>query len=180
MTGEAQNPFYPKLTNSNPLNASVEQQYYINEILKIVCSDSQMREKAILGLVYIMNGGTMPLPIITSLSPSEVTLGQPSFDLHVIGTNFTPFSTIVFNGFDEPTTFISPTELTTGVNMPLWQAPVVVPITVKNAIDVESNAIDFSFLAAAAPEPELASVGSKTLKLKPVNEPMISSKKESK
>jgi hypothetical protein len=143
----AQNPFYPKLINSTPLNASAEQKYYINEILKIVCSDSQFRNKALLGITYIMNGGVMPLPTVASLNPATVVLGEPSFDIHVMGTNFTPLSVILFNGVEEPTTFVSPTELTTGVNMPLWQAPAVVPIAVQNGLDIKSNSVDFSFTA---------------------------------
>lgn len=142
------NPFYPDFKSSTPLNASPEQLMYINEILDIVCSDSQFKKKAINGILYILNAG-LPLPTVTSLVPSTVVLGEPSFQLHVKGTNFTEESIIVFNGFDEPTTYISPTELTTGVNMPLWQAPAVVPISVKNAEGTVSNSMDFSFTAPA-------------------------------
>ena len=186
----AQNPFYPKLIASSPLNASAEQKYYINEILEIVCSDSQFRKKALLGITYIMNGGEMPLPVVASLSPNTVVLGEPSFDIHVIGTNFTPLSTIIFNGYEEPTTYISPTELTTGVNMPLWQAPAVVPISVKNGLDVESNKINFTFtepvsrsttVPDGAHEPATKYVSPPQVKQEPMKAPpVVIAKKEEK
>jgi hypothetical protein len=127
-----------------------------------------------------MNGGTMPLPTVTSLVPSTVELGEPSFDIHVMGTNFTPLSVIMFNGVEEPTTFVSPTELTTGVNMPLWQAPAVVPIAVQNGLGIESNSIDFSFTDPLAPLAVASKVKSEPVKtgLTPSAPPVV--KKETK
>lgn len=88
--------------------------------------------------------------ILASLNPASVALGSPSFDVHVLGANFTPGSVIVFNGYDEPTTFVSANELTTGVNMDVWAAPAVVPVAVRAEDGSMSNALDFEFTAAAA------------------------------
>jgi hypothetical protein len=94
-----------------------------------------------------------PTPVVESLNPNTAVIGVPSFDLHVVGSGFTRDSVIVFNGHDEPTTIVSPTELTTGINMAVWLGPSEpLPVLVKNG-DVESNALTFTFTAeGAAPE----------------------------
>ena len=138
-------PFHPVLKNSPSLNLTGEQDLYIRDILKICCADSRFAEKAYLAIGLVLTAGTIEVPTVGSLVPSTVVLGEPSFDIHVIGTGFTPYSKIVFNGFDEPTTYISDTELATGVNMPLWQAPVVVPVSVRTG-EQYSEPVDFEFL----------------------------------
>jgi len=88
-------------------------------------------------------------PTVTSLEPNTTPIGVPSFDIHVKGTNFTEGSVIVFNGFDEPTTFVSETELTTGINMDVWTAPSApLPVGVRGEDDALSNTMDFTFTAA--------------------------------
>jgi hypothetical protein len=49
------------------------------------------------------------------LVPDKAFVGGPDFDIQVIGENFTAESKIMWNGGEEPTTFVSPTLLTTGV-----------------------------------------------------------------
>jgi hypothetical protein len=159
-TKAARNPFSPTLFNSEVLAVSEEQKEYIRELLKICCSDSQFANKAYNGLVAILTAGSVVAPSITSLSPSSAAIGSPVFDLHVIGTGFTPASKIVFNGIEEPTTYVSATELTTGINMPLWQAPVIVPVTVTEG-DLISDQMLFEFTAST---PELVSSGVGTTK----------------
>jgi hypothetical protein len=85
---------------------------------------------------------------VASLEPATVALGQPNFDIHVKGAGFTEDSVIVFNGHDEPTTFVSANEVTTGVNMAVWGAPAVVPVAVRTDGKV-SNSQNFEFTAAA-------------------------------
>jgi hypothetical protein len=90
-----------------------------------------------------------PAPTVESLQPSSAEIGQPSFDLHVIGTGFKEGDVIVFNGFDEPTTIVSETEVTTGVNMDVWTAPSApLPVYVRSADGKESNELMFTFNAA--------------------------------
>jgi hypothetical protein len=144
-------PFVPVLKNSPALNVTTEQNGYIKDILDICCSDSRFAEKAYMAIATVLNGGVIAPPVVSSLSPASINLGEPSFDLHVVGSEFTPFSIIVFNGYEEPTTFVSENELTTGVNMPLWQAPVVVPIRVRTGQQY-SAPIDFEFTDPAVPE----------------------------
>jgi hypothetical protein len=91
--------------------------------------------------------GTLP-PVLTALVPNTVTIGSPSLTLHVQGTGFTDASVITFAGHDEPTTRVSPTEVTTGIDMAVWLGPDTVPVTVRNGTGAASNAVSFTFTAA--------------------------------
>jgi len=102
-------------------------------------------------------GGELPgggtggdaLPVLTELSPNTAVIGIPSFTLHVLGTGFKAGDTIFFNNYQEPTTFVSETEVTTGVNMDTWSAPSnPLPVCVQNAAGQRSNELMFTFLAA--------------------------------
>jgi hypothetical protein len=64
-----------------------------------------------------------------------------------IGSGFTEASVIVFGDYDEPTTFVSDTEVTTGVTQSLFVNPAVVPVKVRNG-DVYSESVDFTFIAS--------------------------------
>jgi len=139
-----QDPFAPVLFNSPPLVLTDEQRLYIREILETACSDSRFAEKAYVAIARVLTGGETVVAEVTSLSPDTAIIGDPSFDIHVMGTGFKSNSVIVFNGFEEPTTVVSATELTTGVNMPLWLAPAVVPVGVGTD-GVLSNLMDFTF-----------------------------------
>ena len=68
----------------------------------------------------------------------------------VTGTGFTEGSVITFNDLDEPTTFISDTEVSTGVKPSLFVVPAVCPVAVRDAGGT-SNALDFTFTEAEAP-----------------------------
>ena len=92
-----------------------------------------------------------PPPVVTALEPSSAALGAPSFTLHVRGTDFIEGAVIVFAGHDEPTTWVSPTELTTGVDMGVWTGPdPAVPVLVRRVDGTLSNTLTFAFTAAAA------------------------------
>lgn len=100
----------------------------------------------------LLSWSGMAAPTATALVPTSATIGDPSFTVHVQGTGFTPSSVILWNGLEEPTTVVSPTELTTGVNMPLWTAPAVVPVTVQTGgVHVTDPPLTFEFLPAAPP-----------------------------
>jgi len=94
------------------------------------------------GPVFTTDG---PPPTISSLTPNTAQLGTANFTLHVIGTGFKPGAVIVFNGIDEPTTLVSATEVTTGVNMAVWLAPAALPVKVRSLLGQESNVQTFTF-----------------------------------
>jgi hypothetical protein len=86
-------------------------------------------------------------PALTSLTPSTVALGAPSFTLSVRGTGLVDGAVIVFAGNDEPTTWVSDAEVTTGVDMAVWLGPDTVPVAVRGLEGALSNTLLFTFTA---------------------------------
>lgn len=64
---------------------------------------------------YLAVAKPSDVPVLTALVPDKAFVGGPDFDIQVVGENFTADSKIIWNGGEEPTTFVSPTLLTTGV-----------------------------------------------------------------
>lgn len=92
-----------------------------------------------------------PAPTATSLLPNTVAIGQPSFELHVHGLGFRPGCVISFNGHDEPTTFVSDTDVSTGVDMSVWAAPSApLPVSVRNPDNKSSEPLTFTFTDGGA------------------------------
>ena len=61
--------------------------------------------------VTVALGGTAnPVPTITSLNPTSSTSGT-AFNLDVIGSSFNSNSTIRWNGVNQATTLVSPTQV---------------------------------------------------------------------
>ncbi|UGY13767.1 IPT/TIG domain-containing protein [Bradyrhizobium septentrionale] len=86
-------------------------------------------------------------PVLTSLSPNTVVSGDPDFPLSCLGSGFTAETTIRFGDYDEPTTLVSETEVTTIVKPSLF-APATVPVMVHNGT-ANSDPLDFTFTAAS-------------------------------
>lgn len=71
------------------------------------------------------------LPVLFELVPDKAFVGGPNFDIQVTGQNFTADSTIMWNGGAEPTTFVSPNLLTTGVQPGTASGPATIDIHVE-------------------------------------------------
>lgn len=138
-------PFSPRMIASPPLNATFEQKELLRKVLDIACSDSRFAEKAYIAIGLIIAGQTSNPPSVTSLTPNSAEIGDPSFTLHVHGTNFKNTDKIIFAGLEEPTTFVSATELTTGVDMSVWLGPDALPVAVLSADGVQSDPMTFTF-----------------------------------
>ena len=145
-------PYNPTLfsPDSKALDVSPEQERLIREVHMLGSSDTRFAQKMSDAVLHILRTGSTVKPVIESLSPENTTIGSESFDIHVVGTGFDETSTILFNGYEEPTTFNSETDVSTGVNMPLWAAPVVVPVMVRNSTGALSNTVPFEFLDTPA------------------------------
>lgn len=52
-----------------------------------------------------------PVPQISAISPSSAKIGSAGFTLTVTGSGFVPTSTVLWNGVQKPTTYISTTQL---------------------------------------------------------------------
>lgn len=88
-------------------------------------------------------------PTLATLVPASARIGDPSFTLHVHGADLTPGSVILWNGSPEPTAFVSPTELTTGVNMSTAEVPMEIPVAVEVSGVLVTNSLPFALLPAA-------------------------------
>jgi hypothetical protein len=70
-------------------------------------------------LVVLLRGPTVlpasttsnPVPVLTSISPSSATAGSPNLALAVTGTGFVRGSTVLWNGSERTTKFVSSTDL---------------------------------------------------------------------
>jgi hypothetical protein len=83
-------------------------------------------------------------PTLTSLTPNTAVSGDPDFVLSCAGTNFRSNSVIFFGSEDEPTTFVSDTEITTGVKPSLF-APATVPVLIRTLGLPDTDPVDFIF-----------------------------------
>lgn len=92
---------------------------------------------------------SQPAPAIRALTPASAVLGDPSFTLRVQGGHFTPGSTIVWNGANEPTTFVSWGEVTTVVNMDTAIHAVSLPVQVRGSNGLLSAPATFTFTEPA-------------------------------
>ena len=142
-----QDPFSPVLLSADSvvLPVSNEQKDYIKKVLDKACSDSRFADKAYASIVLILTQGITKEPIVTSLTPNSAEIGDPSFTLHVHGSNFKNTDKIVFAGVEEPTTFVSASELTTGVDMNMWLGPDALPVLVQSQDGVLSAPQTFTF-----------------------------------
>src|SRR5262245_7518086 len=93
-----------------------------------------------------------PPPVLSSLSPNTAISGDPDFTLLFIGTDLIPNCIIVFGAYDEPTTFVSDTEVTTGVKPSLF-APAVVPVKLRVG-SFFTDPVDFTFTEPVGAEAE--------------------------
>jgi hypothetical protein len=145
-----QDPFLPVLLESPPLNVTLEQKKYIKQVLDKACSDSKFSQKAYDSITLILTGGSVKVPVVSSLVPNSAEIGDPSFTLHVHGSNLKVGSIIIFAGQEELTTHVSDTELTTGVDMSVWLGADVLPVQVLSPDGVLSNTQTFTFVATPA------------------------------
>lgn len=87
----------------------------------------------------------VPLPSLTSLSPSSTTIGSGDFDLAVMGSHFDPSSVVLWNGSNRPTQYVSSTLLTASIATSDVTRAGTVSVTVVNLRPTahETNTLDF-------------------------------------
>ena len=88
-------------------------------------------------------------PVLTELVPDTAEVGSEDFVISIKGAKFDRNTVIWWKDHPEPTTFVSPNEVTTLVRPDTIGAPEVLPISVRNGT-VFSNVLDFEFTAPAA------------------------------
>lgn len=81
-------------------------------------------------LPLVIQAGPNPPPMISSLNPFVATAGGAGFQLTVIGSNFTGSSVVRWNGLNQPTTFVSSTQLRAQISAALIAAEGTAQVTV--------------------------------------------------
>jgi len=86
--------------------------------------------------------------VVNWLEPAEAAVDDEDLILRVHGSGFDPATEIVFDGGNEPTTFVSTTIVETTVRPSTASGTESVPVAVQTG-DVLSNSVGFSFLGGA-------------------------------
>jgi hypothetical protein len=94
-------------------------------------------------------------PAVTSLVPFTAVVGAASFTLHVMGSRFRPGTIVLWNGIQQVTTYVSPTEVTTLVDLVTTSIPpgppsLNIPVAVRSLTGVDSNTVLFVVTASLA------------------------------
>lgn len=60
---------------------------------------------------FAVNALVNPAPVLSSLSPPNITRGSSTFQLSLFGSNFIPTTVVTFNGANKTTAYVSPTRV---------------------------------------------------------------------
>ena len=107
----------------------------------------------------------LPVPVVSSLSPSSVPENSVTFTLTVTGSGFAPSSTITFNGSPRQTIFLRPSTLTTIVNPGDVSTPGTISVGVITPAPGggTSQVVDLTVTATASPVPSILSITPTTI-----------------
>lgn len=95
----------------------------------------------------------LPQPTLTSVAPNTAALDDADITGIFTGTNFTEDSIIVWNGVDEPTTLISPTQVSTIIKPSVVTSPYTAKAAVRNGAKITAT-VDFVFTEPLPDPPE--------------------------
>ena len=110
--------------------------------------------------------------VLTEIGPATAQIGGADVVLSCIGTGFTKRSQIVFNGGEEPTTYVSGETLTTIVRPSTATTAGSYPVLVRDGED-ESGSQDFTFTEPDVAEVEESEVGALTVEEESVGEEVV-------
>ena len=88
-------------------------------------------------------------PTLGSLVPSSGTAGGPAFTMTVNGAGFVSTSTMKFNGTAEPTTFVSPAQVTASIPATAIAASGTFPVTVTSPAPGGGTSSSLNFTVSA-------------------------------
>jgi hypothetical protein len=97
-------------------------------------------------------------PAIYSLVPNNAVIGAPDLVVTANGANFTPTTTILWDGVAVPTNPISATQVSFTVSPGAETVPRTVAVTVQDGTTPGTGSVPFAFTATAALRPTLTSV----------------------
>jgi len=101
-----------------------------------------------------------PTPTIQTISPTNIVAGQPAFTLIVTGSNFTPSSSVLWNGSARSSLFSSTGELTAQILASDIQnaGTAVVSVSTPSPGGGTTLTIQFTIDGAASPVPQITSL----------------------
>ncbi len=104
------------------------------------------------------SASTNPVPVIATISPTNVTAGAAAFTLTVNGSGFVSGSVVNFNGNAKTTTYVSASQLTAAITAADVASPGTPPVTVTNPSPGGgiSNSVTFTIAAPAGPGAQLS------------------------
>ncbi len=94
-----------------------------------------------------------PAPTIKSLSPSSIEAGLPAFTLTVSGSSFTPASTVVWNGSQLSSLFVSTSQLTAQIPANFIQTAGTAQVSVFTPSPGGGTSLTLTFIIDPAPSP---------------------------
>jgi outer membrane protein assembly factor BamB len=108
-------------------------------------------------ITYIVQADPVTL---TSITPSAVLAGGAGFTLTLAGTNFSKNSIVIFNQSPQPTTFVSPTQLTAAIDASMLVTPEEGSVTVEssNQENAQVSAPVTLLVLAPGPDPTVTSL----------------------
>ncbi len=103
---------------------------------------------------------TYPVPVIKALSPTNITAGEPGFNLTVTGTAFTPASSVLWNGSARTTIFNGTTSLTAEILSTDIQnaGDAMVEVTTPAPGGGTTTALTFTINPSSSPVPLISSL----------------------
>jgi hypothetical protein len=126
-----------------------------------------------------LSATALAAPVITSISPSTVSMGGPNFTLTVNGSGYVAgnFSIVKINGSSLQTVYVSALQLTATVPASDIAAPGALTVTVVNTNGgtVSSNPVQLTVVSAASPQLNSASPGFTTQGVEQVSLTLVGS-----
>ncbi len=112
------------------------------------------------GSNFTIGGAPNPAPGISSLSPSSANAGSAGFTLTVYGTSFVSGATVLWNGANRSTTFISSTQLLATIAAADIASVGTANVSVTNPAPGGGTSLTLPFSIGAAPngQPSLGSI----------------------
>jgi outer membrane protein assembly factor BamB len=136
--------------------ASLDVGIYTDTITMHGCYDSACNQEIqdspqTIKVTYIVQADPVTL---TSISPSAVVAGAAGFTLTLTGTNFSKNSIVIFNTSAQPTTFVSPTQLTATIDASMLVTPEEGSVTVESSNQQYAQVSGSVTLLVLAPGPD--------------------------
>lgn len=102
----------------------------------------------VLGEVTVQSVALLKRPVILSLDPASAVVGDDPVTVTIHGENFTPSTSVSFNGKDTPASYVSPTAMAITVHPADLNEAAQVPILMQNGTLLTSNTMNFALIQA--------------------------------